>query len=168
MAQHDLESPGGAVKNTVAGQSAEALVIPDAPKPAGRYVPYVISRGLVYISGQTARVDGKIAYAGMVGLDLSLEEGRLAARICAINVLSQLKAACGNDLSRVARCIRLGGFVCSAPDFYQQPDVLNGASDVILAALGDAGEHVRTAVGVAALPSNSAVEVDAVFELRNP
>jgi enamine deaminase RidA (YjgF/YER057c/UK114 family) len=152
----------------VAVQPAAALVIPDAPKPAGKYVPYVISRGFVYISGQTARVDGKIAYAGMVGRDLSLEEGRLAARICAINVLAQLKAACNDDLSRVARCVRLGGFVCSAPDFYQQPDVLNGASDVILAALGDAGEHVRTAVGVAALPSNSAVEVDAVFELRNP
>jgi enamine deaminase RidA (YjgF/YER057c/UK114 family) len=144
------------------------MMIPSAPKPAGRYVPYVISRGFVYISGQTARVDGKIAYAGMVGRDLSLEEGRLAARVCAVNVLAQLKAACGNDLSRVARCVRLGGFVCSAPDFYQQPEVLNGASDVILAALGDAGEHVRTAVGVAALPSNSAVEVDAVFELRNP
>jgi enamine deaminase RidA (YjgF/YER057c/UK114 family) len=104
----------------------------------------------------------------MVGRDLSLEEGRLAARVCATNVLAQLKAACNNDLSRVARCVRLGGFVCSAPDFYQQPDVLNGASDVILAALGDAGEHVRTAVGVAVLHSNSAVEVDAVFELRNP
>jgi enamine deaminase RidA (YjgF/YER057c/UK114 family) len=168
MAQRDLENPGGAVTKTVTGQPAAALVIPDAPKPAGRYVPYVISRGFVYISGQTARVDGKIAYAGMVGRDLSLEEGRLAARICAINVLSQLKAACGNDFSRVARCVRIGGFVCSAPDFYQQPDVLNGASDAILAALGDAGEHVRTAVGVAALPSNSAVEVDAVFELRNP
>jgi enamine deaminase RidA (YjgF/YER057c/UK114 family) len=168
MAQHDLENPGGAVTQAVAGQPAAALVIPDAPRPAGRYVPYVISRGFVYISGQTARVDGKIAYAGMVGRDLSLEEGRLAARVCATNVLAQLKAACNNDLSRVARCVRLGGFVCSAPDFYQQPDVLNGASDVILAALGDAGEHVRTAVGVAALPSNSAVEVDAVFELRNP
>ena len=97
----------------------------------------------------------------------ALEEGRLAARICAINVLSQLKAACDGDFSRVARCVRLGGFVCSAPDFYQQPEVLNGASDVILFALGDAGQHVRTAVGVAVLPSNSAVEVDAVFELRN-
>lgn len=167
MTLHHPEAPNAFVTDTMGGQLAAELVIPEAPRPAGKYLTYVVSRGFVYISGQTARVDGKIVYAGMVGRDLSLEDGRLAARICAINILAQLKAACNNDFGRVARCVRLGGFVCSAPDFYQQPEVLNGASDVIVTAFGDAGQHVRTAVGVAVLPSNSAVEVDAVFELRD-
>jgi enamine deaminase RidA (YjgF/YER057c/UK114 family) len=103
----------------------------------------------------------------MVGRDLSLMVGKLAASICAINVLSQLKAACGGDLDRVSRCVRLGGFVCSDETFTQQPEVLNGASDLILIAFGDAGRHARTAVGVSVLPSNSAVEVDAIFELHD-
>lgn len=145
--------------------AATEVLVPDAPRPAGSYVPYVVSRGYVYVSGQTCRVHGQVAYQGRVGRELSLEEGKLAARICAINLLSQLKAACGGDLDRVARCVRLGGFVSSDETFTQQPEVLNGASDVILAAFGDSGRHARTAVGVAVLPSNSAVEVDAVFEL---
>jgi enamine deaminase RidA (YjgF/YER057c/UK114 family) len=148
--------------------AAARLVVPDAPAPAGNYVPYVVSRGQVYVSGQTCRVQGQVAYKGKVGRDLSLEEGKLAARICAINLLSQLKAACDGDLDRVARCVRLGGFVCSDETFTQQPEVLDGASEVILAAFGDGGRHARTAVGVAVLPSNSAVEVDAVFELLDP
>jgi enamine deaminase RidA (YjgF/YER057c/UK114 family) len=154
--------------NVEARLAAAQVFVPDAPMPAGNYVPYVVSRGHVFISGQTCRVKGQVAYKGKVGRDLSLDEGKLAARICAINLLSQLKAACGGDLDRVARCVRLGGFVCSDETFTQQPEVLNGASDVILAAFGDAGRHARTAVGVAVLPSNSAVEVDAVFELLDP
>jgi enamine deaminase RidA (YjgF/YER057c/UK114 family) len=142
------------------------LSIPDAPTPAGNYVPYVVSGGHVYISGQTARVGGRIAYAGKVGRDLSLEQGQLAARTCAINLLSQLKSACGGDLGRVARCVRLGGFVSSAEGFSRQPEVLNGASDVMVTAFGDAGRHARTAVGVVMLPSDSAVEVEAVFALK--
>jgi enamine deaminase RidA (YjgF/YER057c/UK114 family) len=147
--------------------AAAQIFVPDAPSAAGNYAPYVVSRGHVYISGQTCRVDGQVAYKGMVGRDLSLMVGKLAARICAINVLSQLKAACGGDLDRVSRCVRLGGFVCSDGTFTQQPEVLNGASDVILIAFGDAGRHARTAVGVSVLPSNSAVEVDAIFELHD-
>jgi enamine deaminase RidA (YjgF/YER057c/UK114 family) len=147
--------------------AAANIVVPNAPMAAGNYAPFIVSRGQVYISGQTCRVQGLVAYKGAVGRDLTLEEGKLAARICAINLLSQLKAACDGDLDRVARCVRLGGFVCSVDSFTQQPEVLNGASDVILAAFGDAGRHARTAVGVAVLPSNSAVEVDAVFELHD-
>ena len=127
--------------------------------PAGNYVPYVVSRGHVFVSGQTCKVKGQVAYKGMVGRELSLEDGRFAARICAINLLSQLKLACGGDLDRVARCVRLGGFVCSDEAFTQQPEVLNGASDVMLTAFGDAGRHARTAVGVAVLPSNSTVQL---------
>ncbi len=153
--------------NVEARLAAAQVRIPDAPLAAGNYAPYVVSRGHVYISGQTCRVQGQVAYKGKVGRDLSLEEGKLAARICAINVLSQLKAACGGDLERVARCVRLGGFVCSDETFCQQPEVLNAASDVILIAFGEAGRHARTAVGVSVLPSHSAVEVDAVFELRD-
>jgi enamine deaminase RidA (YjgF/YER057c/UK114 family) len=148
--------------------AAAQVIVPDAPKPAGNYVPYVISRGQVFISGQTCRVQGQVIYTGKVGRDLSLEEGKLAARVCAINLLSQLRAACDGDLDKVARCVRLGGFVCSDEAFTQQPEVLNGASDVMVAAFGDLGRHARTAVGVAVLPSQSAVEVDAVFELRDP
>ena len=147
---------------------AANISVPAAPMAAGNYAPYIVSRGQVYISGQTCRVQGQITYKGKVGRDLTLEEGKLAARVCAVNLLSQLKAACDGDLERVARCVRIGGFVCSDETFTQQPEVLNGASDVILAAFGDAGRHARTAVGVAVLPSNSAVEVDAVFELRDP
>lgn len=145
--------------------AAAQVGVPDAPAAAGHYAPYVVSRGLVYVSGQTCRVQGQVAYKGKVGRDLTLAEGKLAARVCAINVLSQLKAACEGNLDRVARCVRLGGFVCSDETFTQQPEVLNGASDVILLAFGDGGRHARTAVGVAVLPSNSAVEVEAVFEL---
>lgn len=145
--------------------STAKIFVPTAPTAAGNYAPYVVSRGQVYVSGQTCRIDGQVAYKGRVGRDLTLDEGKLAARICAINVLSQLKAACDGDLGRIARCVRLGGFVASDDAFTQQAEVLNGASDVILAAFGDAGRHARTAVGVAVLPSNSAVEVEALFEL---
>jgi enamine deaminase RidA (YjgF/YER057c/UK114 family) len=147
--------------------AAAGITVPDAPAPAGKYVPFVISRAHVYVSGQTPRVGGKVAYTGKLGRDMALEEGRLAARTCAINLLSQLKAACEGDLDRVARCVRLGGFVCCSDDFFQQPAVIDAASDVMLIAFGEAGRHARTAVGAAALPSNAAVEVDAVFELRD-
>jgi enamine deaminase RidA (YjgF/YER057c/UK114 family) len=153
--------------NVEARLAAAQIVVPDAPLAAGNYATYVVSRGHVYISGQTCRVQGQVAHKGMVGRDLSLEVGKLAARICAVNILSQLKAACGGDLDRVARCVRLGGFVCSDENFFQQPEVLNAASDVILIAFGEAGRHARTAVGVNVLPSHSAVEVDAVFELHD-
>ena len=147
--------------------AAQGITIPQAPRAAGNYTPFLLAGGLVHISGQTARGEGgTIVHAGKLGRDIDLAEGQRAARLCAINILSQLKAACDGDLDRVARCIRLGGFVCSDDAFFHHPDVLNGASEVIIAAFGEAGRHVRVAVGVAALPSNSAVEVEATFELR--
>ena len=104
-----------------------------------------------------------MAFKGKVGQDLSLEEGQAAARLCAINILIQLKAACSGDLARVKQCVRLGGFVNCGPDFTDQPKVINGASDLMVEVFGDAGRHARAAVGVTALPLGAAVEIEAIF-----
>ena len=129
-------------------------------------MPYVIAGDLVFMAGQVAREAGKMKYAGKLGRDVSIEQGQAAARLCAINLLSQLKAACGGDLDRVVRCVRLGGFVNSTPEFLDHPKVVNGASDFMVEVFGEAGQHARAAVGVAALPMDSAVEVEAIFQLR--
>ena len=133
---------------------------------AANYVPYVISGSHLFISGQIPFIDGVKGHFGRLGEDLSIEQGQDAARACALNILAQAKAAVGGDWSRIIRCIRLGGFVNSTPDFDQQPAVINGASDLIVAALGDIGKHARAAVGVANLPFGVAVEVDAIFEIK--
>lgn len=140
------------------------VTLPETAPPAGNYVPYTLTGNLLIISGQLPIRDGKLAYTGKVGRDLSLEDGQAAARLCAINILAQTKAALG-DLGRVRRCLRLGGFVACAPDFADQPKVINGASDLMVEALGDLGRHARFAVGNPALPMNAAVEVDAMFEV---
>ena len=137
--------------------------LPAAPAPAGKYVPFVVTGPLVFIAGQLPLRDGKLAVAGKLGAGVELDAGIEAARICAINILSQLQAACGLD--KVRRCVRLNGFVASAPDFTDQPKVLNGASDLIADVFGEAGRHTRIAVGVASLPLNAAVEVDGIFEI---
>ena len=135
------------------------------PQPAwANYVSYIASGNLVYVSGQLSQL-GNEKYVGKLGADLSVDDGYKAARICAINLLSHLKVACGGNLDRVVRCLELGGFVNSAPDFYDHPKVLNGASDLLFEVLGEKGRHTRFAVGVAALPFNFAVEVKAVFEV---
>lgn len=142
------------------------VVLPDAPAPAANYVPYVVSGLLVFISGQLPMKNGECANKGILGRDVDLEDGVAAARVCAINILAQLKAACGGDLSKVVRCVRLGGFVAATPDFEQHPAVINGASDLMAEALGpEAGAHARAAVGVASLPFGVPVEVEAVFEI---
>ena len=141
------------------------ITLPEPPAPAARYVPYVVSGSLVFIAGQLPLQGGKIAVAGKLGAEVSADDGAHAARICAINLLAQLKSACQGDLDRVKRCVRLNGFVASTPDFTEQPRVLNGASDLMVDVLGDAGRHSRVAVGVAALPLNAAVEVDGIFEI---
>jgi enamine deaminase RidA (YjgF/YER057c/UK114 family) len=110
-------------------------------------------------------VNGVLKYVGRVGSDLTIEEGRAAARLCALNILAQLEAACDGDLDRVVRCVKLGGFVNSAPDFFEQPKVVNGASDLMVEVFGEAGRHARFAVGTSVLPFNIAVEVDAHFEV---
>ena len=142
------------------------IALPAPGSPAGNYVPFVVVGNLAFMAGQVAREAGKMKYTGKVGRDLSVEDGQAAARLCAVNLLAQLKAACGGDLDRVDRCVRVGGFVNSPPDFFDHPKVINGASDLIVAALGERGQHARTAVGVSALPLDSAVEVEAVFLLR--
>jgi len=143
---------------------ALGIVLPATPAPAGNYIPTVISGNLVFVSGQVPFLDGKIAYQGKLGESVSLADGQAAARLCFVNILAQLSAALGGDLDRVTRIVRLGGFVASAPSFTQHPAVINGASDLAVAVFGAAGRHARAAVGVAALPLDSAVEIDAIVE----
>lgn len=141
------------------------IKLPEPPAPVASYVPYVISGNQVFISGQVTLEAGALKYVGTVGKDLTLEDGQAAARLCAINLLAQLKAAAGGNLSKVKRCVKLGVFVNAVPGFTQHPEVANGASDLMLAVFGEAGRHARAAVGAGSLPRNVAVEVEAVFEL---
>ena len=141
------------------------IKLPQPPAPVASYVPYVVSGNLVFISGQVTMGEGGLQYVGTIGKELSLEDGKAAARLCAINVLAQLRAAAGGDLDRVKRCVRLGVFVNAVPGFTQQPEVANGASDLMLEVFGDAGRHSRASVGAGSLPRNVAAEVEAVFEL---
>jgi enamine deaminase RidA (YjgF/YER057c/UK114 family) len=141
------------------------ITLPAPGAPAGNYVPFVRTGSLVFLAGQVTRLDGKMVHVGKVGRDVSVEEGRQAARVCALNLLAQLKVACDGDLDRVARCVRLGGFVNCTAEFDEQPKVVNGASDLMVELFGERGKHARTAVGVNALPLNATVEVEAVFEL---
>lgn len=141
------------------------LTIPEPAAPVANFVPYVVTGSLVYVSGQIPMRDGKIDFVGKLGRDFDVGQGREAAQRCALNVLSVLRLACGGDLDRVVRCVRLGGFVNSTDDFTAQPEVMNGASDLVVAVFGERGRHARTAVSVNSLPRGVAVEVDAVFEL---
>jgi enamine deaminase RidA (YjgF/YER057c/UK114 family) len=141
------------------------ITLPTPPAPVASYVPYVISGKQVFISGQVTMADGGLKYVGIVGKDLTLEDGQAAAKLCAVNVVAQLKAACGGDLDRVKRCVKLGVFVNAIAGFAQHPEVANGASDTIVQIFGDAGKHARAAVGAGSLPRNVAVEVEAVFEI---
>jgi len=140
------------------------LSLPTPVSPIANYVPYVRSGNLVYISGQVSLgADGGIM--GTVGDDLTLDQGQAAARLCGLNLLAQMKAACGGDLDQVKRVVKLGGFVQGAVGFIDIPSVVNGCSDLMVAAFGDAGRHARSAVGVYRLPRGFAVEVDAVVEV---
>ena len=141
------------------------VTLPTPPMPVASYVPCTISGNIVFVSGQIPIADGAIKYIGKLGVDVPLEAGQAAAQLCAINVLAQLKAAIG-DLDRVTKCLKLGVFINAAPDYTQQPEVANGASDLIAAVFGDAGKHARAAVGVGSLPRGVAVEVDAIFEIK--
>ncbi len=146
---------------------ALGITLPAPNAPLANYVPYVLTGNLLTISGQVCfNSEGKISpqHIGKLGAEVSVEDGQAAAKLCAINIFAQAKAALG-DLSRIKRCIRLGGFINSAPDFPSLPLVMNGASDFMVAVLGDAGRHARSTVGVAQLPANCAVEVEATFEI---
>ena len=141
------------------------IALPVAAAPAANYVPYVISGNLLYLSGQLPMENGKIAVTGIVGRDVDVTAAARAAELCAINILAQAKSALGGDLGRILRVIKLNGFVASTPDFTEQHIVINGASNLIANVLGDAGKHARAAVGMAALPMNAAVEIDAILEI---
>ncbi len=141
------------------------VILPDAPVPAANYVPFVITGNLVHVSGQISQNEGGLI-KGRLGEDLAVEQGAEAARRCAISILAQLKKACGGDFSRLSKAVKLVGFVNSTPDFTDQPKVINGASDFLVAVLGDAGRHARSAVSAASLPLGVAVEIEAIFELR--
>jgi len=141
------------------------VTLPSAPPPAANYIPSVVVGDIVHVSGQISNgPDGLIK--GRLGADMDIAAGAAAAQVCAINLLAQVKAACGGDLDRLVRVVKLVGFVNSTPDFTDQPKVVNGASDFMVAALGDAGRHARSAVGVAALPLGVAVEIEGIFQIR--
>lgn len=143
---------------------AMGVELPVPVAPVANYVPFVRSGALIHISGQVS-VDASGGVKGVVGVDVDMQTARRAARICGINLLSQMKAACAGDLDRVVRVVKLGGFVQAGPDFVEIPQVVNGCSDLMVEALGDRGRHARSAVGVYRLPLNFAVEVDAVVEI---
>jgi enamine deaminase RidA (YjgF/YER057c/UK114 family) len=139
------------------------ITLPRAAAPAANYVPWVISGHLLFVAGQLPMEAGQIAVTGTLGAGVSLEVGQRAARLCAVNIIAQAKAALG-DLDRVARIVRLGGFVASANGYTDQPKVVNGASDLMVEVFGDTGRHARAAVGVNVLPLGAAVEIDAIIE----
>lgn len=138
--------------------------LPTPPAPVASYVPFVRTGSLVHVSGQVS-VDAGGGLKGKLGGDVDLATGQAAARLCALNLIAQLRAACDGDLDRLVRVVKLGGFVNVAPGFTDIPKVVNGASDLMVEVFGDAGRHARSAVGVAELPLGFAVEVDGVFEI---
>ena len=145
--------------------AALGVDLPDAPAPAANYVPFVLDGKTLYVSGQISNgPDGLIT--GKIGEDMDVAAGAAAARQCAINLLSQVKAACGGDINGLDRVLKLTGFVNSSPDFTDQPKVINGASDFLVEALGDAGRHARSAVSAGALPLGVAVEIEGIFRLK--
>ncbi|GAA0782485.1 RidA family protein [Roseibium denhamense] len=138
--------------------------LPEAAAPAANYVPFVQTGNQLFISGQLPMADGKLQFTGKLGADVSLEDGKAAAKLCAINLLAQAKAATG-DLEKVLRLVKIVGFVNSTGDFTDQPQVINGASDFLVEAMGDKGRHARSAVSAGSLPFGAAVEIEAIFEI---
>jgi enamine deaminase RidA (YjgF/YER057c/UK114 family) len=141
------------------------IELPPASTPGGNYVPFVRTGNLLFISGQVPMVDGKPAWIGHLGQNITIEEGAAAARVCALAILAQAKVALGGDLDRIKQIVKLTGFVSCTPDFRDPPKVVNGASDLFGEVFGAAGQHARAAVGMASLPSGVAVEVEAVLEV---
>ena len=141
------------------------ITLPTAMAPMANYVPWVQTGSLVIVSGQVPAMDGKIAVTGKLGADRDVAEGQKAARMCFTNVLTHLRAACGGDLDRVRRVVRLGGFIACSPIFIAHALVMNGASDLAVEVFGDAGRHARSTIGVPSLPGDAAVEVEGMFEI---
>ena len=142
------------------------IELPKAPKPVGAYVAYKIINKIIYISGQVSFDEKGNLIKGKVGADLSLEQGQIAAKNCAINIISQLKSACGGDLEKVKNCIKINGYVNSTDNFFDQPKVINAASELIANVFGEKGKHARAAVSVNSLPLGAAVEIESIFEIN--
>lgn len=143
------------------------ITIPEALAPVANYVGFVKTGNQVVISGQLPIENGQLKYVGKVGTEISAEDAKKAARLCALNIISQVQAACGGDLDKVTRCVKLGVFVNAESNFTDHPIVANGASDLMVEVFGDLGKHARAAVGSGSLPKGVAVEVDAIFEVKN-
>lgn len=141
------------------------IALPEAAAPVANYVAYVVSGNVVHVAGQLPIENGELKYAGAVGGEVSVEAGAAAARLCALNVIAQVKAACGGDLDRVARVLKLNGFVNAPAGFTDQPRVVNGASDLMVDVFGEAGRHARSAIGMGSLPFDASVEIDALVEI---
>lgn len=142
------------------------ITLSSPPRPVANYVPWVKTGNLVFVSGQLPVVDGTATVAGILGASVSVEQAQAAARQAGINVITQLNDACGGDLDRVVRVVKIGGFVAATADFTQYPQVMNGASDLMVEVFGEAGRHARTTVGVPSLPLNVCIEIDAIVEVR--
>ena len=142
------------------------ITLPAAPTPAANYLPWIVSGNQVFIAGQAPIRDGKYQYVGRVGAEVTPQDAHAAARLCAVNLLAQVKAACNSDWTRFVKGVRVCGYISSAPGFFDYPQVLDGCSDLLVEVLGDAGKHVRTVMGVSGLRFNVPIVVDAVFEIR--
>jgi enamine deaminase RidA (YjgF/YER057c/UK114 family) len=142
------------------------IELPAPVAAVGKYLPHVVSGRLIFLSGQTPIESGVRTFIGKVGQEISVAEGQRAAAVCAINLLARLKMACGGDLDRVVRCVKVVGFVNATPDFGEHPSVINGASDLFIKVFGEKGRHARSAVGMGSLPFGAAVEVEAIFEVN--
>lgn len=151
----------------IKGRLAElGITLPSGAAPVANYVPYVISGNLVFVSGQVTIGPNGLEYVGIVGKDFDAEQGKKAARLCALNIIGQLDKATNGDLDRVKRIVKVTGFVNAVPGFDKHPEVINGASDLLVEVFGEAGKHARAAVGAGSLPRNVAVEVEAIAELQ--
>jgi enamine deaminase RidA (YjgF/YER057c/UK114 family) len=145
--------------------AALKIELPNPAAPAANYVPTVIAGNLLFVAGQITIFNGEVRYLGKLGADMDIETGKQAARLCGLNIIAQARAALGGSLDRVKRVAKLGGFVNCTPDFIDHPQVVNGASDLMVEVFGDAGRHARFAVGAVSLPRGVSVEVDAIFEI---
>lgn len=145
--------------------AALGLSLPEAAAAAANYVPWTISGSMLFVAGQLPFSEGKLEHKGRVAEEIEIDAAKHAAMLCGLNILAQAKAALDGDLGRIVRCVKLGGFVNAGPGFADHPQVVNGASDLMVAVLGDAGRHARFAVGASSLPMNVAVEIDAIFEI---
>lgn len=166
MLRYSPKNPGESNMNAIDKRLADlGIELPVPAKPVANYVGYVQSGNLVFTAGQITMKAGKVEYQGKVGKEFTVEEGAAAARLCAINIIAQVKDACGGDLTRVKRVVKLVGFVNCPVEFADHPKVINGASDLMVEVFGEAGKHARSAVGAGSLPLNVAVEVEAIVEI---